>query len=40
MLGPADDQDRLVQSIEHLTKMTEGYEDVEIKKSAIEVSPS
>ncbi len=39
-VGPADEQDRLVQSIKHLTKMTESYENVVIRKSAIEVSPS
>ena len=40
MIGPADDQDRLFRSMEHLTKMTKGYENVTIKRSAIRVSPS
>ena len=39
-VGPADDQDRLLRSIEHLTKMTKGYEDVVISRSAIQLSPS
>ncbi len=40
MAGPADDQDRLLHSIEHLTKMTKGYEDVEVSRSSIRLSPS
>ena len=40
MVGPADDQDRLLRSIEHLTKMTEGYEHVEVSRSSIRLSPS
>ena len=40
MVGPADDQDRLLRSIEHLTKMTKGYEHVEVSRSSIRHSPS
>ena len=39
-VGPADDQDRLVRSMEHLVKMTKGYEDVAISRSTVRVSPS
>ena len=39
-VGPADDQDRLVHSIEHLAKMTKGYEHVEVSRSSIRLSPS
>ena len=39
-VGPADDQDRLLLSIEHLTKMTKGYEHVEVSRSSIRHSPS
>ena len=39
-VGPADDQDRLVRSMEHLTKMTKGYEDVTVSRSTIRLSPS
>jgi len=39
-VGPADDQDRLLRSIEHLTKMTKGYEHVEVSRSSIRHSPS
>ena len=39
-VGPADDQDRLFRSMEHLTKMTKGYEDVVITKSNIKLSPT
>ena len=39
-VGPADDQDRLVRSMEHLVKMTKGYGNVTISRSTIRVSPS
>lgn len=39
-IGPADDQDRLLRSVEHLTKMTEGYQHVAVTRSTIRVSPS
>ena len=39
-IGPADDQDRLMRSMEHLLKMTKGYENVAISRSTVRVSPS
>ena len=38
-IGPADEQDRLLRSMEHLTKMTKGYENVAISRSTIRLSP-
>ena len=38
-VGPADDQDRLLRSIVHLTKMTKGYENVSVSKSSIKLTP-
>lgn len=37
-IGPSDDQDRLLRSVEHLTKMTEGYQDVAVTRSNIRLS--
>ena len=39
-IGPADEQDRLLYSMEHLVKMTRGYENVDISSSTIRLSPS
>ena len=39
-IGPADDQDRLFRSVQHLTKMTSGYENVIVTKSPISLAPS
>ena len=39
-IGPADDQDRLFRSVQHLTKMTKGYENVFVTKSTISLAPS
>ena len=39
-IGPSDDQDRLAQSMEHLTKMKDGYANVIIEKSDIAYSPA
>ena len=39
-IGPADDQDRLFRSVQHLTKTTKGYENVIVTKSAISLAPS
>jgi hypothetical protein len=39
-IGPADDQDRLIRSMEHLIKMTKGYENVTVSRSSISLSPS
>ena len=38
-IGPADDQERLVMSVRHLTKM-KGHKEVKVGKSDIAVSPS
>ncbi len=37
-IGPSDDQNRLFRSIQHLVKMTKGYEDVVISRSNIQVA--
>lgn len=39
-IGPADDQDRLFRSVQHLTKTTRGYENVIVTKSALSLAPS
>ena len=38
-IGPSDDQERLLRSIEHLTKMIKGYENVTVSRSTIRISP-